>query len=78
MTITDTSPTEIRPTITIDGLEVEAFETEEEAQACWNAIPSLVAHNAAAFVAATTHIVSECEEAGPRSAILERVSCRQA
>jgi hypothetical protein len=61
MTHSDTLTSETRPTISVDGLEVEVFATEEEAQAAFAAVPSYVEQQAAAFVAATEHIASELE-----------------
>ncbi len=65
MTNPDTLTRETRPTITVDGLEVEAFATEEEAQAAWNIVPSYLESQAAVFVAQAAHIVSrhDTEEA---------------
>jgi hypothetical protein len=57
-----TPATGVRPTILDDGLEVEVFATEDEAQAAWNLVPSHVEHQAAAFVAQTAHIPSEQDE----------------
>jgi hypothetical protein len=53
--------TGVRPTTLDDGLEVEVFTTEDEAQASWNSVPSHVEQQAAAFVAQTAHIASEGE-----------------
>jgi hypothetical protein len=61
MTHADTLTSETRPTIIDDGLEVEVFATEHEAASAWYSVPSFVSHQAAAFVAQTTHIASEGE-----------------
>ena len=61
MTHADTLTSETRPTISVDGLEVEVFLTEEEAQAAFATVPSHVEQQAAAFVAATKQIASELE-----------------
>jgi hypothetical protein len=61
MTPADTLTMRTRPTIIVDGLEVEVFATEHEAASAWNAVPSYVERQAAAFVAATGSITSEGE-----------------
>lgn len=50
---------EVRPTVLDDGLAVEVFATEDEAQAAWNAVPSYAERQLAAFVAQFAHITSE-------------------
>jgi hypothetical protein len=57
----DTLTSETRPTMLVDGLEVEIFATEEEAHAAFDAVPSFVSQQAAAFVTQTAHIASEQE-----------------
>ena len=61
MTQANTLTSETRPTTLVDGLAVEIFATEQEAQAAWNSVPSYVERQAAAFVAQTAHIVSTGE-----------------
>jgi hypothetical protein len=61
MTHADTLTSETRPTISVDGLEVEVFATEEEAALAFETVPSYVEQKAAAFVAATEHFASELE-----------------
>jgi uncharacterized protein YabE (DUF348 family) len=61
MTHSDTLTRATRPTISVDGLEVEVFTTEEEVQAAFETVPSYVGQQAATFVAATEHIASELE-----------------
>ena len=61
MTHADTLTSETRPTISVDGLKVEVFATEEEAQAAFAAVPSYVEQQVAASVAATEHFASELE-----------------
>ncbi len=60
-THSDTLTSDTRPTTSVDGLAVEVFTTEEEAQVAFTAVPSYVAQQAAAFVAATEQIASELE-----------------
>ena len=47
-----------RPTIIVDGLEVELFTTEAEALAAFAEVPSYVEQQAAAFVVQTAHLAS--------------------
>jgi hypothetical protein len=61
MTQANTLTSETRPTTSVDGLEVDVFATEEEAQAAFAAVPSYVERQAAAFVAQTAYIASEQE-----------------
>jgi hypothetical protein len=61
MTHSDTLTSDTRPTISVDGLEVEVFMTEEEAQAAFETAPSNVEQQAAAFVAASEQVASELE-----------------
>jgi hypothetical protein len=61
MTPPNTLTSETRPTISVDGLEVEIFATEEEAASAFAAVPSYVEQQVAAFVAATKQIASELE-----------------
>jgi hypothetical protein len=60
MTHSDTLTSETRPTISVDGLEVEVFATEEEAQAAFATVPSYVEQQAAAYVAQTVRGASTC------------------
>jgi len=60
MTHCDTLTSETRPTISVDGLEVEVFATEEEAQAAFATVPSNVEQQAAACVAQTVRGASTC------------------
>ena len=61
MTPPNTLTSETRPTISVDGLEVEIFATEEEAASAFAAVPNYVEQQAAMFVAATKQIASELE-----------------
>ena len=61
MTHADTLTSDTRPTMNVDGLEVEVFATEEEAQAAFATVPFHVEQQDTAFVAATEHIASELE-----------------
>lgn len=61
MTHADTLTSETRPTISVDGLEVEVFATEEEAALAFETVPSYVEQQADTFVAATEHFASELE-----------------
>jgi hypothetical protein len=61
MTPPNTLTSETRSTISVDGLEVEIFATEEEAASAFAAVPPYVEQQAAAFVAATKQIASELE-----------------
>ncbi len=61
MTPPNTLTSETRPTISVDGLEVEVFATEEEATLAFAAVPSYVGQQATAFVTQTAHIASEQE-----------------
>ena len=61
MTHADTLTSETRPTISVDGLEVEVFATEEEAALAFETVPSYVEQQVAAFVTATEHFASELE-----------------
>ena len=63
MTHCDTLTSETRPTISVDGLEVEVFATEEEAQAAFATVPSYVEQQAAAYVAHTVRGASTCSGA---------------
>ena len=58
MTHVSTLTSETRPTTLVDGLEVEIFATEEEAHAAFDAVPSYVEQQAAAFVAHTITVAS--------------------
>ena len=60
MTHADTLTSDTRPTMNVDGLEVEVFATEEEALA-FATVPSFVEQPVAAFVAATKQIASALE-----------------
>jgi hypothetical protein len=61
MSHSDTLTSDTRPTTSVDGLEVEVFTTEEEAQAAFATVLSHVEQQAVAFVAATKQIASELE-----------------
>jgi len=60
MTHCDTLTSETRPTMIVDGLEVEVFMTEEEAQAAFATVLSYVEQQAAACVAQTVRGASTC------------------
>ncbi len=60
MTHSDTLTSDTRSTISVDGLEVEVFTTEEEAQATFATVPSYVEQQAAAFVAQTVREAGTC------------------
>ncbi len=60
MTHSDALTSETRPTISVDGLEVEVFLTEEEAQAAFATVPSNVEQQAAACAAQTVRGASTC------------------
>jgi hypothetical protein len=60
MTHSDTLTSETRPIISVDGLEVEVFTTEEEAQATFATVPSYVEQQAAACAAQTVRGASTC------------------
>jgi hypothetical protein len=60
MTHADTLTSETRPTMIADGLEVEVFATEEEAQAAFATVPSYVEQQAAASVAQTVRGARTC------------------
>ena len=60
MTHADTLTSETRPTMSVDGLEVEVFLTEEEAQAAFATVPSYVEQQASACVAQTVRGASTC------------------
>ena len=60
MTHADTLTSETRPTISVHGLEVEFFATEEEAQAAFATVPSYVEQQAAACVSQTVRGASTC------------------
>ena len=61
MTHSHTLTSDTQSTTSVDGLEVEVFLAEEEAQAAFVTVPSHVEQQAAAFVAATKQIASELE-----------------
>jgi len=60
MTHSNTLISETRPTISVDGLEVEVFATEEEAQAAFATVPSYGEQQLAACVAQTVRGASTC------------------
>jgi hypothetical protein len=60
---TDTLTTEIWPIRLDDGLEVEASDTEEKAQAAFDTVRSSAVQQAAAFLAETATIKSSCSGA---------------
>jgi hypothetical protein len=61
MTHSHTLISDTRSTMSVDGLVVEVFPTEEEAQAAFATVLSHVEQQAAACVAATKQIASELE-----------------
>ena len=60
MTHSDALTSETRPTMSVDGLEVEVFMTEEEAQAAFATVPSYVEQQASARVAQIVRGASTC------------------